>query len=334
MSARRRAVAAALASALVAPAVASFGLLAPSAAAAFDLQAHRGGRGLAPENTLAAFRNALRIGVTTLETDLAVTRDGRLVLSHDPKLNPDIARGPDGRWLATPGPALHALTLDEVRRFDVGRLNPASRYAAQFPQQRASDGERIPTLDELAALVAAHPAPVRLNLETKITPTSADETPPPERFARVVVDAIRRHGLGARVTVQSFDWRTLVEVRRLAPEIETSCLTIVSAGMDTVTPGPDGGSPWHAGLRVADHGGSLPRLARAAGCSVWSMFWRNLAPEHVAQAREAGVKLLPWTVNEPADMARLAGLGVDGIITDYPDRLRRVMAERGLALPP
>jgi len=324
VSARRAARAAiALAIALVTP-----------AAFAFDLQAHRGGRGLAPENTLAAFRNALRLGVTTLESDLAVTRDGHLVLSHDPRLNPDLVRGPDGRWLSAPGPALHALTLDEVRRVDVGRLNPASRYAAQFPQQRPSDGERIPTLDELVALVSAHPGPVRLNLETKITPTSGDETPPPTQFARVVVDAIRRHGLAARVTVQSFDWRTLVEVRRLAPEIETSCLTIVSAGMDTVTPGPDGASPWHAGLRAADHGGSLAGLARAAGCGSWSMFWRNLAPEHVGQARAAGVKLLPWTVNEPADMARLVELGVDGIITDYPDRLRKVLAERGVALPP
>ena len=120
--------------------------------AAFDVQAHRGGRGLSPENTLAAFRRALSIGVTTLETDLAVTRDGVLVLAHDPHLNPDLVRGPDGRWLAQPGPAIRSLTLAELRRYDIGRVDPSSKYGAQWPQQQAQDGERYPTLDELFAL--------------------------------------------------------------------------------------------------------------------------------------------------------------------------------------
>jgi glycerophosphoryl diester phosphodiesterase len=107
-------------------------------ALAFDLEGHRGARGLAPENTLAAFRTALKLGVTTIETDLAVTRDLQLVLSHDPKLNPDIVRSPDGRWLSGEGPALYSLTLEELRRYDVGMLNPASKYAAQWPAQQPS----------------------------------------------------------------------------------------------------------------------------------------------------------------------------------------------------
>ena len=103
-------------------------------AAAFDLQGHRGARGLAPENTLAAFARALEIGVTTLETDLAVTKDGVLVLSHDPVLNPDIVRGADGKWLSAPGPAINTLTLAEIKRFDVGRLDPSSKYARAVPR--------------------------------------------------------------------------------------------------------------------------------------------------------------------------------------------------------
>src|SRR5262245_66614499 len=125
------------------------GLTTPRLTDAFDLQGHRGARGLAPENTLAGFRTALEIGVTTLELDLAMTRDGVLLVSHDPFLNPDIVRGPDGRWLAAPGPLFNTLTLAEVKRFDVGRLNPASRYAQQFPQQVPVDGERVPTLAEV-----------------------------------------------------------------------------------------------------------------------------------------------------------------------------------------
>src|SRR5207244_4277221 len=116
---------------------------------AFDLEGHRGTRGLAPENTLAAFRRAIEIGVTTIETDMAVTLDDVVVISHDPFLNPDVVRGPDGHWLGSKGPPIRTLTLAELRRYDIGRLNPASQYAKQFPEQRAVDGERFPQLSEL-----------------------------------------------------------------------------------------------------------------------------------------------------------------------------------------
>ena len=124
------------------------------------------------------------------------------------------------------------------------------------------------------------------------------------------------------MTVQSFDWRTLLEVKRLAPEIETSCLTVQTANMDTVKAADDGASPWHAGLSLRSHGGSMPALVKAAGCGTWSMFWRNLSADDVAAAHALGLKVLPWTVNERSDMSRLIDHGVDGIITDYPDRLR------------
>lgn len=300
-------------------------------AAAFDLQGHRGTRGLAPENTLAAFARALDIGVTTLETDVAVTRDGVLVISHDPFLNPDVVRDPDGAWLPAKGPAIHALTLAELKRYDIGRLNPASAYAKEFPMQQAADGQRFPTLVEVFALGAANR--VRFNIETKIAPTSGDETPDPATFARLVVEAIRGAGLTQRVTVQSFDWRTLIEVKKLAPDIATACLTIETPNDDTVQRQAATPSPWHAGLGLAQHGGSLPRLVKAAGCSTWSMFFRNLTRQAAAEARALGLQVLPWTVNEPADMARLIDWRVDGIITDYPDRLRKVMAEKGMALP-
>ena len=303
-------------------------------ALAFDLEGHRGTRGLAPENTLAAFRKALEIGVTTLETDLAVTKDDVIVISHDPFLNPDMVRDPDGRWLTAKGSAIRTLTLAELRRYDIGRVNPSSAYAKQFPEQHPSDGERFPTLAEVFALGKASAKPVRFNIETKITPTSGAETPDPATFAKLVVDAVRAAAVSERVTVQSFDWRTLREVKRLAPEIETSCITMQTKDNDTVKAASDGdASPWHAGLAPRDHGGSLPATVKAAGCGVWSMFWRNLSPTELGEAHALGLKILPWTVNDPADMRRLIDLGADGIVTDYPDRLRRVMAEKGMALP-
>jgi glycerophosphoryl diester phosphodiesterase len=302
-------------------------------AQAFDLEGHRGTRGLMPENTLAAFSRALAIGVTTLETDIAVTRDGVLVISHDPFLNPDVVRGADGHWLAAKGPSIHSLTLAELQRYDVGRLNPESKYAQQFPQQTAVDGQHFPTLTEVFALARAAPKPVRLNLETKITPTSADETVDAATFAKLLVDAIRGAQMTSRTTIQSFDWRTLVESRRQAPEIETACLTIETPNFDTVQSKSDKPSPWLAGLELAKVDNSLPRLVKAAGCAIWSPFWRNATPALVAEAHALGLKVLPWTVNDPADIAAQIDAGADGIITDYPDRVRTVMSAKGIPLP-
>ncbi len=297
-------------------------------ALAFDLQGHRGARGLAPENTLAAFRTALAIGVTTLETDLAVTKDGVLVVSHDPHLDPDLVRGPDGAWIRGPGAAIHSLTRAELARYDIGRTNPASQYAKSFPGQKAADGQRFPTLDQVFALGAT--TPVRFNLETKITPTSGNDTVDPATFAKLVADAVRTAGMTSRVTVQSFDWRTLVALKTIAPGIPTACLTMETASNDTVQRNSAAPSPWHAGLALATHNGSVPKLAKAAGCSTWSPFWRNVTPEAIAEAHAAGMKVVPWTVNDPAEMGKLVDMRVDGIITDYPDRLREVLAAKGI----
>jgi glycerophosphoryl diester phosphodiesterase len=304
-------------------------ILAAGAASAFDLQGHRGARGLAPENTLAAFELALNLGVDTLESDLAVTRDGVLVLAHDPQVNPDLARL-DGRWIEAPGPAIHGLSLAELKRYDIGRLKPDTPYARQWPQQRPADGQRYPTLAELAALVRTAGRPVRLNLETKIRPDSGAATPDPETFARLVAETLEREGLAAATTIQSFDWRTLVALRRLAPAIETVCLSIVSPNMDTVSAEASGASPWHAGLTEREHG-SVPRRAKAAGCAVWSPQWRNLDAASLAEAHALGLRVIPWTVNEPAEMERLLALGVDGLITDYPDRAAVLKSRRSKA---
>ena len=313
-------------SSIAALAAAAWALGATGALAqGFDLQGHRGARGLAPENTLPAFARALALKVDTLETDLAVTRDGVVVLSHDPALNPDLARR-DGRWIAAPGPAIRTLGLDDLKRYDVGRIDPASRYARQFPEQVPVDGTRIPTLAELYAM--AGPT-VRFNVEIKTDPGKPDLTLPPDRFAEIAVAAIRAAGAADRTMLQSFDWRGLVAARRLAPDIATACLTIESNGMDTVGRTGAGPSPWLAGLDLAAHGGSVPRLAKAAGCAVWSPFWRNVSVEAVREAHAAGLKVVPWTVNAPEDIARMVDYGVDGLITDYPDRANTILVAKG-----
>ena len=300
---------------------------------AFDLQGHRGARGLAPENTLEGFAKALGIGVTTLETDIAVTKDGVLVLYHDRVLNADITRQAGGTWLSASGPAIGALTYAELGRYDVGRIKPESKYAAQFPGQQPVDGARIPTLAELFALTSPSGKAPRFNIETKLSPDHPGETPDPETFSRLVVELVRKAGVSSRVTIQSFDWRTLLAARKLAPEIETVCLTAQTTLRDRETDGRRKPSPWLAGLDPINHGGSVPTLVKVAGCAAWSPRYAELTAETVAEAHKLGLRVVPWTINARADMERAIDLGVDGLITDYPDRAREVLAAKGVPLP-
>ena len=307
--------------------------LGSAASHALDLQGHRGARGLAPENTLPAFAKALSLGVTTLETDIAISRDGVLLISHDPALNPDLSRGPDGQFLASRGPLIHRTDFDELRRYDVGRLKPGTRYAVQYPDQQPADGARLPSLDELFALVKkSGNTEVRLSLETKLSPVAPDDTASPEPFARALIAAVRAAGLAQRTTVQSFDWRTLKVVQREAPEITTACLTAQQRWLDNVAAGSQAASPWTAGLKFSEHG-SVPKLVQAAGCQIWSAHFADLDAVSVKQAQALGLQVLAWTVNEPAQIDAVLDLGVDGIISDRPDRVREAMQRRGLALP-
>jgi len=314
---------------LLATALAALALAAPATGGAFDLQGHRGARGLAPENTLPAFERALEIGVTTLELDVGVTADGAVVVLHDRSLNPALTRDAAGRWLTGPGPAVRSLTLAQLQAYDVGRINPDSSYGRTFATQQGQDGVRVPTLAQLFERVTARGAgQVRFNIETKLDPTRPDETVAPEAMTRALLQVVERHAMTDRVTIQSFDWRSLRLVQQLAPAIPTACLTVQSAGSDNVRD-----SAWTAGLQLADHG-SVPALVRAAGCRSWSPNAGALTAALVQQAHALGLQVLAWTVNAPADMERLIDWGVDGIITDYPDRLRAVLDGRGMPLPP
>jgi glycerophosphoryl diester phosphodiesterase len=299
----------------------------------FDLQGHRGARGLAPENTLVAFARALSLGVSTLELDLAVTKDGVVVVSHDPLLNPDVTRGHDGQWIEKHFPSFFSLAFEEVRKLDVGRLRPGTGYAAQFPDQVPVDGTRIPTLAEVYALAKkAGNETVRFNIETKLDPGKPSETLGPELFVDAVLKVVRSAGAASRTTIQSFDWRTLRYAQKIAPDIATVYLT-EQQGHYQIQAGRPGPSPWLAGFDVDDYGGSVPRLVQAAGGRIWSPLFRDLSPESVAEAHRLGLAVIPWTVNRTEEMESMLDWGVDGFITDRPDLGRATLARRNLPLP-
>lgn len=318
--------------------IVALGVLVSSSALGFDLQGHRGARALAPENTLPGFARALGVGVSTLELDVGMTRDGVVVVAHDRRLNPDIARGADGRWLRPPTPAIHDLTFRELQRYDVGRIRPGSEYSNRFRDQKRMDGVRIPMLDSVFDL-ARHAGNdnVRFNIEIKVSPEAPQETASVEDLTRALVKVIRDNGVEKRATIQSFDWRVQAIVRNEAPEIAVSYLTSQQQWGDNVMAGHANDSPWTAGIQWRDHRSVPKMVAAAAGAPVrgvtWSPYFGEINEAQVREAKELGLTVLPWTVNERADMARLMDWGVDGIITDHPDRLREVMQARGLPLP-
>ena len=303
-----------------------------SMAVAFDLQGHRGARGLAPENTLASFEVALRHGVTTLELDIAITRDGVLVIHHDLALNPDITRDAQGRWLDKPSAPIHTLSWAELQTYDVGRLKPGTRYASLYPDQQPLDGTRIPRLSDLFDLVRrGRHDNVRFAIETKINPLLPEATLPPERFADAVVAEIRKAGLQQRAQVLSFDWRTLAHVQRVAPEIATVYITAQQRWLDNIGADRSQASAWTAGQRYSEHG-SVAKMVKAAGGKFWSVHFGDLSAAKVQEAQALGLKVLVWTVNDAATMTRMLDLGVDGLITDRPDIARAVLRERRIEL--
>ena len=291
----------------------------------FDLQGHRGARGLAPENTLTGFTRALEIGVSTLELDIGVTRDGVVVVHHDTQLNPDIARNLSGAWLAAPTPRLRDLTWAEVAEYNVGRIRPGTDYAARHPDQAARDGETIPRLADLFALVAKHgDTRTCFNIETKLDPNRPDDTIGPEAMVGALLGVIAEHQMEARVTIQSFDWRTLKLVQARAPHIPTVYLSAQRPNFNTI----DRNGLWTAGMQPEKFA-SLPAMVQAAGGAAWSPHFEDLTPALLRDAQARGLKVLPWSVNRRDDIGRLIDMGVDGLITDRPDLGAAALNERG-----
>lgn len=299
-----------------------------------EVQGHRGARGLWPENTLAGFAGAMSLGVSTLELDCGVTRDGVVVVTHDPELNPDLTRDARGHFLTATGPPIVSLTYTDLQAYDVGRLNPATEYGRRFPAQRPVDGERIPRLADVLVLArSAGRGDVRVAIEVKTFPEQPGRTASPEVFASALRGDLETTGMAARVCIMAFDWRVLTAVQRLMPQVATVALTEEQPGEDTVRVGAARPSPWLGGLDPKDFGGSVVRLVKASGAGIWGPDFKDLDGGRVAEAHALGLRVVPWTVNTEADMERLLEIRVDGMTSDRPDLLRALLERKGCPVP-
>jgi glycerophosphoryl diester phosphodiesterase len=271
---------------------------APPPAARIAVHGHRGARAVRPENTLPAFTYAAAQGVEVLEMDMAVTKDNIIVLSHDPEMNAKYCSGP-----ANAPRVIRQMTLAELRQWDCGgKVNP------EFPRQQAIPGTRVPTLDEVFAATKA--SKVQYNIETKIFRDKPELTPPPEEFARLFEEVVKRHGLESRVILQSFDPRTLVAMSRRNPRIRLSMLT------------PDSpASALRSWIDACREGGSA---------KIVSPNHLTVTRARVDEAHAAGLQVVPWTANTADQWAKLIDAGVDAIITDDPEALIAHLKSRQL----
>ena len=287
---------------------------------------HRGAAGLAPENTLAAFGKACELGVDAVELDVYLAADSTIVVHHDYTLKPEIARTADGKWLSHSGPAIKDLTLAQLKTYDVGRLKPNTRYSRRYPEQQPADGERIPSLGEVISLLEAKCEPAtQLWVEIKTNPEKPNLTPAPETVADAVVQHLRDQDYAGRVRILSFDWRGLVHIQKIAPDIPTVYLSLVGRSLNNIKPGQPGPSPWMAGYDIDEFQGSIPRAVKAVGGLYWAPYYKHLTDDLLKQAHEQGLQVYVWTVDSRSEMVRLIEMGVDGIITNRPDILKSVV---------
>lgn len=257
-----------------------------------DVQGHRGARGLRPENTLPAFEKALELGVTTLEMDIQTTSDRVLVVFHDQHL--DAKRCVSDTGHGVPREPFNDLRFEQLAQIDCG-----SQPSSKFPEQKPVPGAGVPRLEQVFDLARDADYPVQLSIEIKMQ--KRKHGIPIDEVARLLVDLVRRYGFETRTIVQSSDPEALNAVKELAPELRRSVLV--------------------------KRRGSYDRLLRETGSPILSPRYDRLKRKDVTRLQARGVQIIPWTVNEPDDIRRMIAWGVDGIISDYPDRVLAALNE-------
>jgi len=298
------------------------------------IYSHRGARGLAPENTLPAYRIALEVGIDYVDMDVGVTKDGVVVVTHDLALDPNLTRDSNGKWIGDKQVFIKDLTWQELQTYDVGELKPKTKYARDFPGQKAIPGTHIPSLRNVIRFVnQASNNKIKFQIEIKNDPAYPEATFSPEYITKAVIKVLEEEKIDMRTELQAFDWRILQLVQKLNAKIQTAYLTEQDLTKQMYQQDPKIAGLWTAGFLVKNYDNSIPKMIAELGGKIWGPESKELNKENVAEARKYGLKIVTWTVNTKEEIERVISLGVDGIITDRPDVLREILATSGQKLP-
>lgn len=308
----------------------------------FDLEAHRGGRDVRPENTLYSYAYAIELGATSIECDMQLTKDGQIVMSHNPILNSDITRDENGNYIENNKYDIRLMTVDELKKFDVGVMDPnCGEYYDLHGKTQFTYDAKIPTLEELMQLIQSYgDKNIVLNIETKSYPDPASagykNNADPKKFVEIFNNIVKKYDMEDRVVLQSFDWQTLIEMKKLNPNISTSALwqEQPSWGRDSesLRRYEKKKSSWLGGLDIKDYQGNPVKAAHAIGTDIISPYYTEISKQDVDEAHSLDMKIVPWTVNNEKDMNMLLDMGVDGIISDKPWLLKQVLEKRNIKL--
>ena len=291
---------------------------------------HRGARGDLPENTLESFKYLFDNAINAYETDILITKDLIPVITHDFRLDPSLTKDEDGNWITDENIKIFDLTYEEISKFDVGSLNKLTRYGRRFVNQKSLENQKIPKLSELLELSSKNVLQnLLINLEIKSTPDEKNLTPDPKDLAQIVLKEINNSNLKDKIIISSFDWRILREVKKQSPEIPRAYLTFQQEKGMKIKKTIYSKSPWidHIPLTIVY---DLPKIIKELGGSAWHPYYKDINKKAVKDAHDNNLPVNVWTVNDEDDMLKMIEYGVDGIMTDYPLRLKNLCEKRAI----
>ena len=285
---------------------------------------HRGARGDLPENTLESFKYLFKNNINAYETDILISKDLIPVITHDFRLDPSFTKDNEGNWITDENIIIFDLSYDELLKFDVGSLNKLSRYGRRFVNQKTLENQKIPKLSELLELSSKNKSEnLLINLEIKSTPDEENLTPTPEEMVKLVMKEVNKSNLQNKIIISSFDWRTLTEIKNLYPEISRAYLSFQQQTGIKIKNTIYNRSPWMSYLPFFEKY-ELPKIIKSQGGKALHPYHKDITKKLVDISHQEDLPVNVWTVNEEYDMLKMIEYGVDGIMTDYPLRLKEL----------
>jgi len=291
---------------------------------------HRGARGDLPENTLDSFKYLFENNINAYETDILISKDLIPVITHDFRLDPSFTKDDEGDWITDENIKIFDLTYNEILKFDVGSLNKLTRYGRRFLNQRSLENQKIPKLSELLELSSKNLSQASIiNLEIKSTPDEKNLTPGPKEMVQIVLNDIKKSNLQDKIIISSFDWRILREVKNQSPEISRAYLTFQQEKGMKIKKTIYSKSPWidHIPLTIVY---DLPKIIKELGGSAWHPYYKDINKKAVKDAHDYNLPVNVWTVNDEYNMLKMIEYEVDGIMTDYPLKLKELCDKKNI----